>query len=137
MSQVFISHSSKDKKIAERVVKGLAENGIKPWISHREIPAGHPDWDEAITSAIKESAVLVLLLSESSAQSPEVATEVKMARERRIPYIPVVLQSSVQLGDRLVYALQGVQRLDWNLSSTRIPKRHIQALVTVLQLNRP
>ncbi|MCR4992528.1 MAG: toll/interleukin-1 receptor domain-containing protein [Lachnospiraceae bacterium] len=40
MSDVFISHSSKDKEIADKVVKFFEDKGLSCWIAPRDIVPG-------------------------------------------------------------------------------------------------
>jgi len=40
MKSVFISHSSKDKAIADVIVYSLEQEGISVWIAPRDIPDG-------------------------------------------------------------------------------------------------
>ncbi|HUS85568.1 MAG TPA: toll/interleukin-1 receptor domain-containing protein, partial [Anaerolineales bacterium] len=65
MSQdVFISYSSEDKIVADAVVAALENRGIRCWYAPRDIKAG-TDWGESITDAISESALMLLIFSES------------------------------------------------------------------------
>ena len=78
MAEVFISHSSKDKEIAEMVCNALESNGIKCWIAPRDIIGG-TGWSASITDAISESKVFIVIYSENSAQSNQVARELSLA----------------------------------------------------------
>ena len=51
MADVFISHSSKDKEIAELICNTLEARGIKCRIAPGDIQGGD-DWSAAITDAI-------------------------------------------------------------------------------------
>jgi len=76
MSQdIFISYSSKDKIVADAVVAALENRGIRCWYAPRDIKAG-TDWGEAITNAISESAIMLLIFSESSNRSKRVLDEI-------------------------------------------------------------
>ncbi len=81
MAEVFISHSSIDKEIAEMVCEALESNGIKCWMAPRDIVGG-ADWQPSITEAISESRVFIVIYSENSANSPQVARELALADER-------------------------------------------------------
>ena len=78
MAEVFISHSSKDKEIADMVCNALESNGIKCWIAPRDIVGG-AGWSASITDAISESKVFIVIYSENSAQSTQVARELSLA----------------------------------------------------------
>lgn len=81
MAEVFISYSTKDEEIANMVCNALESNGIKCWIAPRDISGG-ANWQPSITEAISESRVFIVIYSENSAQSPQVARELALADER-------------------------------------------------------
>ena len=78
MADVFISHSSKDKDTADKVVAYLEERGISCWIAPRNIVAGS-DWAAAISSAITSIKIFLLIYSENSSASEQVAREMNLA----------------------------------------------------------
>ena len=39
-AQIFISHSSHDRKIAETIVQALESRGLRCWISSRDVAGG-------------------------------------------------------------------------------------------------
>lgn len=57
--QVFISHSQKDKAIADIICSSLEQAGIDCWIAPRDIPYG-TDWAGEIADAIKASKIFCL-----------------------------------------------------------------------------
>ena len=87
MADVFISHSSKDKEIAELICNTLEANGIKCWIAPRDIRGGD-DWSAAITDAISESKVFIIVYSKNSAQSTQVPREIALADSAHSHIIP-------------------------------------------------
>lgn len=84
---VFISHSSKDKQVANAVVHWLESAGIKCWIAPRDVPGGI-NYSASIVKAIKDSSVLVLILTESANSSIPVAGEVEQAVRQGVPIVP-------------------------------------------------
>ena len=89
MSDVFISHSSKDKEIADKVVEYLESKGLACWIAPRNIVPGS-DWAASISTAITASSVFLLIFSENSAASNQVARELSLAESKdnvfTVPY---------------------------------------------------
>ena len=81
MSDVFISHSSKDKEIADKVCGFLEENKISCWIAPRNIVPGS-DWANSINEAITATRIFLIIFSENSAKSHQVAREVALAENR-------------------------------------------------------
>lgn len=77
-ADVFISHSSKDKAIANAVCHELEENGIKCWIAPRDEVAGE-DYENQIISAIHSAKVVVLISSQNANLSQHVLSEIATA----------------------------------------------------------
>ena len=89
MSDVFISHSTKDKEIADGIVDFLESRGISCWIAPRNIVPGS-DWAASISTAITASKIFLLIYSENSASSEQVPREISLAESTRgvtvVPY---------------------------------------------------
>lgn len=84
---VFISHSAKDKPIADAVCATLEKDGIRCWIAPRDIVPG-TQWGEAIIDAISECRVMVLVFSSNANESQQIIREVERAVSKGIPVIP-------------------------------------------------
>ena len=54
---VFISYSSKNKEIADEIVKEFESNNIKCWYAPRDIMPGE-EWVTAVTGGLESSKVL-------------------------------------------------------------------------------
>ena len=122
--QVFISYSTKNTKTAEAVCEGLENNAIQCWIAPRDIPPGVA-WAAAIDSAISSSRVMVLILSSTSNNSPQVIREVCAAVERGMDIIPVRVEDIIPSG-AMKYYLSTVQ---WFDALTPPLEDHISRLV--------
>ncbi len=85
-AQVFISYSTIDRLIAERVYATLESRGMQCWVAPRDIPAG-AEWADAIVEALDDSRVLVLVFSLNSNDSPQVVREIGRAVSNKIPVI--------------------------------------------------
>ena len=68
---IFISHSSKDFEIAEKVCKYIEENGHQCFFAPRDIRSGQAYAQELI-EGIDRSDVLLVLLSNAANESPYV-----------------------------------------------------------------
>jgi formylglycine-generating enzyme required for sulfatase activity len=108
--QVFISYASADRENADRVCEALEQAGFPCWIAPRNIPAGN-DFPGAIVDAIAAARVLVLLVTEHSATSPHVLTEVGHAFNGRKRIVPFRLSTAALPAD-LGYFLSMTQWLD-------------------------
>ncbi len=84
---VFISHSAKDKPVADAVCATLENGGVRCWIAPRDIVPG-TQWGEAIIDAISSSQVMVLVFSSNANESQQIIREVERAVSKGIPVIP-------------------------------------------------
>lgn len=75
---VFVSYSSKDKTIADTIVAAMENNHIRCWYAPRDIQSSE-DWGEAITSAIEQCKVFLLIFSGNANQSQRVLDELNLA----------------------------------------------------------
>lgn len=107
---VFISYSSKNQEIADLVVADLERHGVKCWIASRDILPGQ-DWAAAITKAVQESGVFVLLLCKNANLSKQVRKEVHMADHNNKIIIVFRLDNS-EMNETFQYQLSGLQWLD-------------------------
>ena len=90
---IFISHSSKDKLIADGICANLEAAGLRCWIAPRDIAAGE-DWPTAITTAISHSRVMVLIFSASSNSSRDVGREIILAANHELTIIPFKIDNT-------------------------------------------
>ena len=79
MPDVFISYSSKDREVAERVRDSLVEAGYDVFWD-QQIPTGR-DWDSWIRDRLTHSRLAVVLWSKASVASPNVRHEAIIARD--------------------------------------------------------
>ena len=110
VKSVFISHSSKDKAIAEMVVHSLEGQGVSCWIAPRDILPGS-NYGSEITKAIRECSVLLLLYSENSNKSDAVYREVQKAFEEKKILVPLRLHD-IPPSDNLAFFMSGIQWID-------------------------
>jgi predicted ATPase len=91
---VFISHSSKDKSVADVICSALEANDLPCWIAPRDIVPG-TDWSAAIVGALEECPAVVVILSENSNASEQVRREVQRSFERKKIVIPIRIDDVV------------------------------------------
>ena len=87
-TQIFISYSSKDRKIVEKIHQSLSS--LDNFIVWRDQTRLEKDWSREIAFALAESDVLCLMWSESAATSKWVKNEWLTARaleKRIIPFL--------------------------------------------------
>lgn len=107
---IFISHSSKDAKSAEKVCALLEGAGHSCFIAPRDIRSGH-EYAEELMLGIERSDALVLMLSEDANTSPHVLREVEHAASRSIPIL-VYKMEEVALTKSMEYFLMTHQWLN-------------------------
>lgn len=123
-NKVFISHSSKDKTIADAICARLQEQNITCWIAHRDIVSS-TEYAGAIVEAINASSVFVLVFSANSNKSKDVRNELNLAFKKGIPIIPFRIEDVPPSGDAAYY----LSSLDWLDAFTPPPEAHLEHLV--------
>lgn len=93
---IFISHSSSDKLLVDRLVGDLIGWGFEVWFSRLEIKAGE-SISEKIQAALRQSDCLVVILSRASCKASWVKRELgsflsRQISDRRGKIIPVVIE---------------------------------------------
>ena len=83
---VFISFSTEDQKSAEGVCGFLERNGIRCFVSYRDIPKG-ANWPSSIYNAVKQSKMMVAVFSENFNKSPHTGREITLASNFNIPIL--------------------------------------------------
>jgi len=84
---VFVSYSQADRDCAYEIVARVEARGLAAWIAPRDV-APSADWAAEIVDAIAGARVMVLVLSASSNDSPQVRREVERAVSRQVRILP-------------------------------------------------
>jgi TolB-like protein/Tfp pilus assembly protein PilF len=121
--QVFISHSSKDKEVADAVCHHLESADIPCWMAPRNIEFGS-DWTEAIMRGITACRVFVLVFSENANVSGHVRREVAKAFSLGLQVIPFRIEDTLPQSS-LSYFLETVHWLD---AVTQPLEKHLNSL---------
>ncbi len=120
---VFISHSANDKAKADAVCAALESRNIKCWVAPRNIRPG-ADWGKSIVDAISQSRVMILILSSSANDSPQVKREVERAVNKEIVVVPIRVED-VQPSGALEYFLSTQHWID---ASTPPFEKHLELM---------
>jgi hypothetical protein len=128
MSDVFVSYSSKDQKIADAVVNYLESSKIKCWIAYRDADAGTL-YSASIMKAIKTSTIFILVFSENSNKSAHVLKEIDAACKYERIIIPFKIDAC-QLDDAVEYYLSATHWLD---AISAPMDNHLKDLVSVVK----
>lgn len=107
--RVFISHSSLDKWVAERIAEKVAEAGADYWLDVRDLPGGG-DIRREINQGVHECQEVIILFSSNSVDSPWVSFEIGAAYAKRKHLTPIlnnVNYNNIQL-------IQGIKAIELN-----------------------
>lgn len=94
---IFLSHSSLDKALADAICHTLEAAGVRCWIAPRDIHAGE-DWAGAIVRAIPQCKGMVLVFSTHANASEMVMREVTQAAKHRLWILPVRVEDTKPTG---------------------------------------
>lgn len=107
---VFISHSSKDKPVADAVCATFEASGIRCWVAPRDVPPG-ANWGAAIVEAMQASRVMILVFSEHANTSRQIAREVELAASQGVTIVPIRVED-VAPARSLQFFLSDIHWLD-------------------------
>ncbi len=106
---VFISYSSAELEIADKIRRTLESNGISCWMAPESIPAGS-DYAKEIPRAINACKAFLLVLSDAAQRSSWVPKEVGLAIGKRKTVVPFHIDDS-QISDDFDFYLTNCQRI--------------------------
>ena len=109
-TEVFLSHSSRDRDFATEVAGELRRHGIPVWYSRTNI-IGAQEWHDEIGAALRRCNWFVIILSPNSVRSTWAKNELLFAlnhRRYRDKIVP------------LLYRNCRYERLSWTLSNFQI-----------------
>ena len=128
---VFISYSSKDVDLANKIVEYLEGHGYPCWIAPRNITSGH-DYTDMINDAIQNCRAVVLLVSGRALRSQWVKKEISTAVSYDKPILPYRV-ANVEITGGFQFLLNNVQWID----ATGNPSGHLPDLVDGLEQRLP
>ena len=130
---VFISYSRRDLDIVRAFYERLSAEGFRVWIDMKGLYSGD-QFKREITKAIIASRVLVFFSSEQSNRSTWTASEIGVAREFKIPILPVRIDNS-PYSEEVLLDLVNLNYTDYTVESER--PRRLNDFVESLQRNYP
>ena len=107
---VFLSHSEKDKAVADAIVARLEAESVTCWVAPRDVVPG-ADWGESIINAIESSRIMILIFSRSANVSPQIKREVERAVNKGVYIIPFRVDD-IPPGRSLEYFISTAQWMD-------------------------
>lgn len=92
MPQVFLSHSSKDDAIIDRLHDELERlTGAEVWVDHRDNTPDTASWQEAIDRNLRDAPFCLVAVSRTSVESTEVTVEWRGAMLYGHPVLVAIL----------------------------------------------
>ena len=94
---VFICHSASDAAVAEKVCRFLEDEKISCWMTSRDSVLGEVG-GEMISAAIESCPIMLLILSHSANDSPEIQGQVERALQNEKILIPLRIENVTPTG---------------------------------------
>ena len=127
---VFISHSSKDKPIADAICANLEAAGVRCWIAPRDITPSEK-WPAAISKAIAKSHIMVLVFSSNSNVSEPISHELSLAAKNKVIIVPIRIEKDLEPEAGIDFFLEDTHWMDVMNPPTQ---EQIDIFVTLIKL---
>jgi Tfp pilus assembly protein PilF len=124
MATAFFSYSRNDSEFALRLAEDLKAAGQNVWLDQLDIVPGQ-QWDRAIEEELTRSPRILVILSPSSVESPNVMDEVSFALEEGKTVVPIIYKNC-----KIPFRLRRLQHVDFTQDYARGLKNLLKALVT-------
>jgi hypothetical protein len=108
---IFISYSSHDLAIAEKICSDLERRGLSCWIARRNIGPGE-NFQESIVHAIRSSRIMILIFTANANHSSEMKKELVLAGQQNLIVIPIRIEN-VPPNDAFAYEFTTRQWIDF------------------------
>ena len=131
---IFISHSSKDQKVAQTICTALETRGLTCWVYSRNIQPGQ-NFQEQIVRAIRAAKIMVLVFTANANSSNEIKKELALASQNNLVVIPVRIEDVIP-NEAFAYEFATRQWIDlfddWESSIARLVE-----LIAITSDDRP
>lgn len=108
-NEIFISYSSIDKEVAQRVIEFIEENGYDCFLAARDISGGN-HYAKDIVNVINACKLVILIASAHSNNSEHVLNEIDICVEKKKIIIPLFIED-FEICDEFRYYLGRSQRV--------------------------
>ena len=88
MKKIFISHSSKDISVTEKLCNVLESQNVQCWYSERDLDKSTNYWQDVLMSSINTCKAVLLLITKNSVASEQVYNEITNASSQGKLIIP-------------------------------------------------
>lgn len=121
-STAFFSYSRADSEFALRLAEDLKAAGATVWLDQLDIEPGQR-WARAVENALKESPIVLVILSPASVGSGNVDDEVQFALKKNKRVIPILYRDC-----EIPYRLEPFQYADFRTDYSRGLKSVLKSL---------
>jgi hypothetical protein len=132
---VFISHASKNFKLADEIREMLESTGVSCWIAPREIPPGY-QYGTAIVEAVRDCTITLLLLTDEANKSKAVENEIERAFGYQKVIVPLRIRE-VKPATGLEFFISNAQWVDAIVSPLKSRIDQIVNIVHAIEMNKP
>jgi hypothetical protein len=91
-ASIFISYAGRDQAAASELCAQLEGRGYPCWIASRDVAPG-ASFQVEIVRAIRAARLVALVFTEEANRSEEIAKELALASQARVPVIPLKMQA--------------------------------------------
>ena len=95
---IFLSYSREDRDYVTKLANWLEGHGVVVWFDH-DIDYG-VKWEDEIINKLDSSAVVLVVMSDSSRKSDWVSKEIDHAKKQKLRIYPLLLKQMVWLISR-------------------------------------
>jgi len=127
---VFVSYSTKDRKVVDDICSYLSSLNIDYWMDEHELMPGQ-DWKERVLNILHRVDAVLFCMSDNSQQSENVKWELQQAENESKPIVPVRLSKC----DVLIKSLESIVYID--LYEPESPVRALNKLAEALRKYDP
>jgi hypothetical protein len=103
MLDVFISHSTQDRNVANATLAVLEQRGVRCWMAPRDIEPGE-DWGDAIIRGLDQCQAMILVFSQHANESRYVKREVERAIFKGMLIVPFRVEDVEPKGAMALFA---------------------------------
>lgn len=112
MDEIFISYSRHNSGFVDMLINELEKHGFSIWVDREDIHGGTA-WREEIAEGIRDCKAFIVVLSEKSVMSDNVAKELALADKHKKIIIPICHQAC-EIPVKMEYQLAGLQIIDFS-----------------------
>ena len=134
-ASIFISYAGRDLKTAVALCQELEGAGFSCWMAGRDVPPGE-NFQIAIVRAIRAAQVMVLVFTQHSNHSEEVAKELALASQARLRVVPLRMEE-VAPNEAFAYEFATRQWIDFSLGWDAALEQLRQRLAATLAAPEP